>query len=96
MGDTERSFIPLEIAVLTISDTRSEADDKSGKLLCDRLTSAGHSLYKKSIVPDDIYQISFSHASEHAPAEPGKQKIYVPFATPANALDCKVDVFIVS
>jgi len=57
MGDTERSFIPLEIAVLTISDTRSEADDKSGKLLCDRLTSAGHSLYKKSIVPDDIYQI---------------------------------------
>lgn len=57
MGDTERSFKPLEIAVLTISDTRSEADDKSGKLLCDRLTSAGHSLYKKSLVPDDIYQI---------------------------------------
>lgn len=57
MGDTERSFKPLVIAVLTISDTRSEADDKSGKLLCDRLTSAGHSLYKKSLVPDDIYQI---------------------------------------
>lgn len=57
MGNTERSFKPLEIAVLTISDTRSEADDKSGKLLCDRLSSAGHSLYKKSIVPDDIYQI---------------------------------------
>ena len=57
MGDTERLFKPLVIAVLTISDTRSEADDKSGKLLCDRLTSAGHSLYKKSIVPDDIYQI---------------------------------------
>ena len=57
MGDTERLFKPLVIAVLPISDTRSEADDKSGKLLCDRLTSAGHSLYKKSIVPDDIYQI---------------------------------------
>lgn len=57
MGDTERLFKPLVIAILTISDTRSEADDKSGKLLCDRLTSAGHSLYKKSIVPDDIYQI---------------------------------------
>ena len=57
MGDTERSFKPLVIAVLTISDTRSEADDKSGKLLCDRLTTVGHSLYKKSIVPDDVYQI---------------------------------------
>ena len=57
MGDTDQSFIPLEIAVLTISDTRSEAEDKSGKVLCDRLTTAGHKLHKKSIVPDDIYQI---------------------------------------
>ncbi len=55
--DGERSFISLDIAVLTISDTRTEADDKSGKLLCARVTDTGHNLYKKIIVPDDIYQI---------------------------------------
>ena len=57
MGNDERSFIPLDIAVLTISDTRTEADDKSGKLLCDRLTDVGHKIHEKKIVPDDIYQI---------------------------------------
>ena len=57
MGNNERSFIPLDIAVLTISDTRTEADDKSGKLLCKRLSSCGHQLHEKIIVPDDIYAI---------------------------------------
>lgn len=56
MGD-ERTFIALDIAVLTISDSRTEADDKSGKLLCDRLQTAGHNVHEKSIVTDDIYQI---------------------------------------
>ncbi|MEM7401237.1 MAG: molybdenum cofactor biosynthesis protein B [Pseudomonadota bacterium] len=57
MSKQDRSFIPLNIAVLTISDTRTEADDKSGKLLCDRLTQAGHDINEKKIVPDDIYII---------------------------------------
>ena len=57
MGSNERSFIPLDIAVLTISDTRTEADDKSGKLLCDRIKTAGHTMHEKVIVPDDIYKI---------------------------------------
>ncbi len=57
MSNNERSFKPLNVAVLTISDTRTEADDKSGKLLCDRLTTAGHDLREKIIVPDDIYKI---------------------------------------
>lgn len=57
MSNNERSFKPLNIAVLTISDTRTDADDKSGKLLCDRLTTAGHALHEKVIVPDDIYKI---------------------------------------
>ena len=57
MSNNERSFKPLNIAVLTISDTRTEADDKSGKLLCDRLNMAGHTLCEKVIVPDDIYKI---------------------------------------
>ena len=52
-----REFIPLSIAVLTISDTRTEADDKSGALLVKRLTDAGHRLAEKMIVPDDVYRI---------------------------------------
>ncbi len=53
----EREFIPLGIAVLTISDSRTEADDKSGALLAERVQSAGHSLAGKCIVPDDGYRI---------------------------------------
>ena len=62
MSDTtatrsEREFIALSICVLTVSDTRTEETDKSGKLLADRLTAAGHVLHEKRIVPDDIYLI---------------------------------------
>ena len=53
----EKQFIPLHIAVLTISDTRTEAEDTSGKTLTERLEKAGHYLYQKKIVKDDIYQI---------------------------------------
>ena len=52
-----REFKPLHIAVLTISDTRADADDKSGDVLVKLLTEAGHVLAEKRIVPDDIYQI---------------------------------------
>ncbi len=54
---TERAFIPVNIAVLTVSDTRTDADDKSGQLLAERLQAAGHRLAEKRIVKDDIYQI---------------------------------------
>jgi molybdenum cofactor biosynthesis protein B len=53
----ERKLIPLAIAVLTVSDSRTEETDKSGKLLVDRLTSAGHHCADKLIVPDDVYRI---------------------------------------
>ena len=53
----ERSFVPVNIAVLTVSDTRQEADDKSGALLVERLHSAGHQLHEKAIVRDDKYRI---------------------------------------
>ena len=53
----EKNFIPLKIAVLTISDTRSEEDDTSGKTLVGRINKAGHHAIEKKIVPDDIYQI---------------------------------------
>jgi len=53
----ERRFVPVSIAVLTISDSRDETTDKSGRLLVERLTRAGHRCAEKAIVPDDIYQI---------------------------------------
>jgi molybdopterin adenylyltransferase len=54
---TERAFIPLPISVLTISDSRTEADDRSGNILVQRLGDAGHQLHARKIVPDDIYRI---------------------------------------
>lgn len=50
-------FIALHIAVLTVSDTRTEASDKSGRLLVDRLQAAGHQLHEKAICSDDIHEI---------------------------------------
>jgi len=55
--DQTRPFIPLNIAVLTISDTRALADDKSGTTLADRLTAAGHRLAAREIVTDDVEAI---------------------------------------
>ena len=57
MPEGPREFIPLQIAVLIVSDSRTEKTDKSGRLLVDRLTAAGHRLADRKIVPDDIYQI---------------------------------------
>ena len=51
--DENRPFIPLNIAVLTVSDTRSLADDRSGDALVERLTGAGHRLAARLIVRDD-------------------------------------------
>ena len=52
--DDSRPFIPVGIAVLTVSDTRSLEDDKSGNTLADRIKSAGHKLADRAIVTDDI------------------------------------------
>lgn len=54
---SDREFLPLRISLLTVSDSRTEATDKSGALLHERLTSAGHMLAEQQIVPDDIYAI---------------------------------------
>jgi molybdopterin adenylyltransferase len=55
--DEKKQFVPLKIAVLTISDTRSLKDDKSGALLVQRIVNAGHLIAERSIVPDDIEAI---------------------------------------
>lgn len=56
-GHATNTFIPLNIAVLTVSDTRDESNDTSGQTLVERLTEAGHQLAEKTIVKDDVYQL---------------------------------------
>jgi len=51
--DDSRPFVPVRIAVLTVSDTRGPADDRSGDTLVERLTAAGHELADRRIVRDD-------------------------------------------
>ena len=51
--DSARPFVPVQLAILTVSDTRSSADDKSGDLLVERATTAGHTVVARRIVPDD-------------------------------------------
>jgi molybdopterin adenylyltransferase len=52
--DEARPFLPVRIAVLTVSDTRTLADDRSGDALVERLTAAGHVLADRRIVKDDV------------------------------------------
>ncbi len=51
--DETRAFVPVHIAILTISDTRTEADDRSGATLVERSERAGHRVVEKRIVRDD-------------------------------------------
>jgi len=55
--DDKRSFVPLKIAVLTISDTRKLEDDKSGSTLAERIEKAGHAVASRAIVTDDVENI---------------------------------------
>ncbi len=57
MGHAESKFEPANIAVLTVSDTRTEENDTSGGYLAEQLQEAGHNLADKAIVIDDMYQI---------------------------------------
>ena len=52
-----RDFLPLNIAILTVSDTRTLADDKSGQTLQERIAAAGHGVADRQIVIDDIAKI---------------------------------------
>lgn len=65
----QRNFIPLNIAVMTISDSRTEDNDKSGNLLVEHLTAAGHNCADKLIVPDNIYQIRAAISARIADSE---------------------------
>ncbi|GAA5316101.1 MAG: molybdenum cofactor biosynthesis protein B [Candidatus Pelagadaptatus aseana] len=56
-GHVAKQLIPLQVAVLTVSDTRDESTDTSGQTLVRLLTDAGHTINDKVIIKDDIYQI---------------------------------------
>jgi len=55
--DDSKPFVPLGIAVLTVSDTRSTGDDKSGATLAERIAKAGHKVAARAIVRDDVKEI---------------------------------------
>ena len=55
---TDRAFLPIRIAVLTVSDTRTQADDKSGNTLVARIEAAGHSIADRMILPDERDKIA--------------------------------------
>lgn len=55
--DETRTFLPVAIAVLTVSDSRGPKEDESGKTLVDRLEAAGHKLAARAVVKDDVEQI---------------------------------------
>jgi molybdenum cofactor biosynthesis protein B len=55
--DESRPFIPVRIAVLTVSDTRKLEDDRSGSTLVELIAEAGHELVDRAIVPDDVARI---------------------------------------
>jgi molybdenum cofactor biosynthesis protein B len=57
MSHASQAFVPLKIAVLTVSDTRNEETDTSGRFLAEALTAAGHQLAEKIILKDDKYDI---------------------------------------
>ena len=55
--DESRQFVPLRIAVLTVSDTRALAEDRSGSTLAERIEKSGHALAARAIVTDDVEKI---------------------------------------
>lgn len=57
MAEHKTAFIPLNLALLTISDSRTTATDKSGALLSERIQNAGHRCAEQHLVPDNIYRI---------------------------------------
>ena len=55
--DTSIDFVPINIAVITISDSRTKENDTSGDTLEKRITDAGHKMIKRTIIPDDVSKI---------------------------------------
>lgn len=81
----ERAFIPLSLAILTVSDTRTEDTDTSGRWLAESAAAAGHRIAAQRIVPDDIYRIRAVVANWIA--DPGVQVILTTGGTGVTGRD---------
>jgi molybdenum cofactor biosynthesis protein B len=83
--DLDRALTPLRIAVLTLSDTRSPAEDRSGALLAERVVQAGHQLVHKAVLKDD--QPSIEAALRALVADPGVDVVLTTGGTGITARD---------
>ncbi len=83
--DESRRFLPLTIAVITISDTRDLSDDRSGQVLADKLTADGHTLHGRSLVHDD--QPAIEAELRRLLAEPSVQVILTTGGTGVTGRD---------
>lgn len=63
MSNSSDCFYPLNVCVLTVSDTRDYSNDTSGDALVESVRAAGHHLYQRHLIKDDVYQIR-AHASQ--------------------------------
>lgn len=88
---TEPTPRPVRIAVLTVSDTRTEATDRSGALLIERLTSAGHTLHSRRILPDDMTVLDSAVMALRA--DPTCEVVLATGGTGITGRDVTVDVF---
>ncbi len=89
--DESRPFSPLAIAVITISDTRSEQDDRSGQLLIEKLAEAGHKLALRLIVRDE--QAAIEAALQRCIADPAIQVAITTGGTGVTGRDVTPEAF---
>jgi len=89
--DESRPFIAVRLAILTISDTRTEANDTSGQVLVDRATAAGHLVVARRIIPDD--QPSIEAALRQLIADPGVDIVISTGGTGVTGRDVTPEAF---
>ncbi len=89
--DEARRFIPVRIAVLTVSDTRDLAADKSGQLLVERIGAAGHELAGRAIVKDEVRDIVA--ALRHWVDDPGVEVVIATGGTGVTGRDVTPEAF---
>lgn len=87
--DETKEFIPVRIAVLTVSDTRSAAEDRSGDTLVERLTGAGHVLAARGIVRDE--RVAIAEQLREWIADPGVDVILTTGGTGLTGRDVTVE-----
>lgn len=87
--DESKTFLPVRIAVLTLSDTRSPDEDRSGQVLVDRLTAAGHVLADRHMMPDD--RVAIADHLRRWIADPGIDVILTTGGTGLTGRDVTVE-----